>query len=58
MFGKLLGRDEERPAADPYALPVPRRKRNGVYTLRALGDTRVLAMVEAAEAEPSLPLMV
>ncbi|MFE2276499.1 hypothetical protein ACFXAE_04335 [Streptomyces sp. NPDC059454] len=49
MFGKLFGRDAERPAADPYALPVPRRK-NGMYTLRALGDTRVLALVEAADA--------
>ncbi|MEZ3180729.1 hypothetical protein KYY02_19175 [Streptomyces pimonensis] len=49
MFGKLFGRDAERPAADPYALPAPRRK-NGTYTLRALGDTRVLALVEAADA--------
>ncbi len=50
MWGKLFGRDEERPA-DPYALPVSRKeKRNGVYALRALGDTRVLAMVEAARA--------
>jgi hypothetical protein len=49
MFGKLFGRDAERPAADPYALAVPRRK-NGVYPLRALGDTRVLALVEAADA--------
>ncbi|MFE5813830.1 hypothetical protein ACFQ6S_10555 [Streptomyces sp. NPDC056479] len=50
MFGKLFGRGEERPAADPHALPVPRRQRNGMYTLRALGDARVLALVEAAEA--------
>ncbi|MFF0598510.1 hypothetical protein [Streptomyces antibioticus] len=50
MWGKLFGGDEERPA-DPYALPVSRKdKRNGVYKLRALGDTRVLAMVEAARA--------
>lgn len=49
MFGKLFGRDEARPAADPHALSVPRRK-NGVYVLRALGDTRVLAVVEAADA--------
>ncbi|GAA4951506.1 hypothetical protein AB0420_10020 [Streptomyces caelestis] len=49
MFGKLFGREAERPAADPYALPAPRRK-NGTYTLRALGDTRVLALVEAADA--------
>ncbi|MFB7558678.1 hypothetical protein [Streptomyces brevispora] len=50
MFGKLLGRSGERPAADPYALPVPRRQKNGMYTLRALGDVRVLALVEAADA--------
>ncbi|MFI2376217.1 hypothetical protein ACH5AO_14265 [Streptomyces sp. NPDC018964] len=49
MFGKLFGREAERPAADPYALPAPRRK-NGTYPLRALGDTRVLALVEAADA--------
>ncbi|MFF9350257.1 hypothetical protein [Streptomyces sp. NPDC014734] len=50
MFGKLFGRGGERPAADPYALPVPRRQKNGTYTLRALGDVRVLALVEAADA--------
>ncbi|MDH6611739.1 hypothetical protein M2164_007374 [Streptomyces sp. SAI-208] len=50
MFGKLFGRDAERPEANPYALPVPRRQRNGTYPLRALGDTRVLALVEAADA--------
>jgi hypothetical protein len=50
MFGKLFGRDAERPDADPYALPVPRRQKNGTYPLRALGDTRVLALVEAADA--------
>ncbi|WP_053913860.1 hypothetical protein [Streptomyces sp. TP-A0875] len=50
MFGKLFGRGAERPAAHPYALPAPARRRNGTYTLRALGDTRVLALVEAAEA--------
>ena len=50
MFGKLFGRDAERPMADPHALPVPRRPKNGVYALRALGDTRVLALVEAADA--------
>ncbi|MFJ7195588.1 MULTISPECIES: hypothetical protein [unclassified Streptomyces] len=50
MFGKLFGGGGERPAADPHALPVPRRRRNGTYTLRALGDVRVLALVEAAEA--------
>ncbi|MEV5604732.1 hypothetical protein AB0L33_25165 [Streptomyces sp. NPDC052299] len=47
MFGKLFGRAEERPAAGPYALPAP-HKQNGMYTLRALGDTRVLALVGAA----------
>ncbi|MCX3290159.1 hypothetical protein OR263_26175 [Streptomyces sp. NEAU-H22] len=50
MFGKLFGRSAERPAADPYALPAPRRQKNGMYTLRALGDTRVLALIEAADA--------
>jgi hypothetical protein len=50
MFGRLFGRGEERPAEDPHALPVPRRQRNGTYTLRALGDARVLALVEAADA--------
>ncbi|MFF2849763.1 hypothetical protein ACFVT5_26005 [Streptomyces sp. NPDC058001] len=50
MFGKLFGGGGERPAADPYALPVPRRQKNGMYTLRALGDRRVLALVEAADA--------
>ncbi|WP_406447988.1 hypothetical protein OG782_03935 [Streptomyces sp. NBC_00876] len=50
MFGKFFGRGGERPEADPHALPVPRRQKNGMYTLRALGDTRVLAAVEAAGA--------
>lgn len=50
MFGRLFGRGGERPEADPHALPVPRRQRNGTYTLRALGDARVLALVEAARA--------
>lgn len=50
MFGKLFGKGGERPAADPHALPAPRRQKNGMYTLRALGDTRVLALVEAADA--------
>ncbi|MET8163623.1 hypothetical protein ABZT34_05085 [Streptomyces sp. NPDC005329] len=50
MFGKLFGRGAERPVADPHALPVPRRQKNGMYTLRALGDARVLALVRAAEA--------
>ncbi|MFG2662432.1 hypothetical protein ACGFXD_46030, partial [Streptomyces sp. NPDC048425] len=50
MFDKLFGRSGERPAADPHALPVPRRQKNGMYELRALGDTRVLALVEAADS--------
>lgn len=50
MFGKLFGRGAGRPVADPHALPVPRRQKNGMYTLRALGDARVLALVEAAGA--------
>jgi hypothetical protein len=49
MFGKLFGRGGQRPEADPHALPAP-GKRNGVYPLRALGDGRVLVLVEAAEA--------
>ncbi|MEU9335508.1 hypothetical protein AB0D49_20390 [Streptomyces sp. NPDC048290] len=49
MFGKLFGRDGERPAADTYALPVPGTRRSGVHPLRALGDTRVMALVRAAE---------
>ncbi|MEE1665347.1 hypothetical protein RCR19_07430 [Streptomyces sp. WAC07094] len=48
MFDRLFGRGGERSAADPHALPAPRRTRNGMYTLRALGDSRVLALVEAA----------
>ncbi|MGW4558141.1 hypothetical protein ACWEP2_37150 [Streptomyces sp. NPDC004279] len=48
MFDRLFGRGGERSTADPYALPAPRRTRNGMYTLRALGDSRVLALVEAA----------
>ncbi|MFJ9931178.1 MULTISPECIES: hypothetical protein [Streptomyces] len=50
MFDKLFGRGGERPAADPHALPVPRWQRNGMYTLRALGDARVLTLVDAAAA--------
>ncbi|MFD3530693.1 hypothetical protein [Streptomyces sp. NPDC058664] len=50
MFGKVFGRGAESPAADPHALPVPRRQKSGMYTLRALGDRRVLALVEAADA--------
>ncbi|CAK7286451.1 hypothetical protein AB0N77_33205 [Streptomyces misionensis] len=48
MFDKLFGRDGGRPAADPHALPAPRWQKNGMYTLRALGDARVLTLVEAA----------
>lgn len=52
MFGKLWGRGgRERPEADPYALPVPRRQKDGTYTLRALGDTRVLALTDAVRAD-------
>lgn len=47
MFRKLFGGGEKKPAADPYALPA--RRRNGMYTLDALGDVRVLALVQAAE---------
>ncbi|MCX4552676.1 hypothetical protein [Streptomyces sp. NBC_01500] len=50
MFGKLFGRSGERPAADPHALPVTRRQKDGTYKVRALGDARVLALVEAADA--------
>ncbi|MFD7288306.1 hypothetical protein [Streptomyces sp. NPDC059863] len=50
MFGKLFGGGGERPAVDPHALPVPHRRKHGMYTLRALGDKRVLALVEAADA--------
>ena len=50
MLGRLFGRGAERPVADPHALPVPRRHKNGMYTLHALGDARVLALVEAAQA--------
>jgi hypothetical protein len=50
MFGKLFGRGTGRAAADPHALPAPPRPKNGMYELRALGDARVLALVEAAGA--------
>ncbi|MGC0372824.1 hypothetical protein [Streptomyces sp. SAI-229] len=50
MFGRLFGGGAERAAADPHVLPAPRRQRNGTYALRALGDARVLALVEAADA--------
>ncbi|KJK40679.1 hypothetical protein UK15_06440 [Streptomyces variegatus] len=50
MFGRLFGRGAERPEGDPHILPVPRRQKNGMYTLRALGDTWVLALIEAADA--------
>lgn len=49
MLGKLFGRSAAS-AEDPHALPVPRRPRGGVYKLEALGDARVLALVEAARA--------
>lgn len=50
MLGRLFGRGAGSGPADPYALPAPRRQKNGMYELRALGDTRVLALVEAARA--------
>ncbi|MFJ4685206.1 hypothetical protein ACIQNG_05010 [Streptomyces sp. NPDC091377] len=50
MLGKLFGRGAERPPADPHAIPVRGRRRNGTYLLIALGDIRVLGLVEAAEA--------
>ncbi|MGW0970754.1 hypothetical protein [Streptomyces sp. NPDC002516] len=49
MWGRLFGRNAERPAADPHALPVLRRGKNGMHTLRTLGDVRVCALVGAAE---------
>ncbi|MFF4274490.1 hypothetical protein [Streptomyces sp. NPDC001536] len=49
MLGKLFGRNTERPAAHSHALP-PRKQKHGTYALRALGDARVLALVEAADA--------
>ncbi|MCH5676557.1 hypothetical protein [Streptomyces gilvus] len=48
MLGKLFGRGGARPEADPHALPAPRL--GGMYKLQALGDARVLALVEAAQA--------
>jgi hypothetical protein len=52
MFDKLFGRGGAgRPAADPHALPVPRRQKNGMYTLRALGDARVLALTSAVKSD-------
>ncbi|MEU9402172.1 hypothetical protein [Streptomyces sp. NPDC048242] len=47
MFGKLFG-GGKRTEANPFALPAPRGNR--VYALDALGDVRVLAAVQAAEA--------
>ncbi|MFD8914279.1 hypothetical protein [Streptomyces sp. NPDC059575] len=47
MLGKLFG-GGKRAEANPFALPAPRGNR--VYTLDALGDVRVLAAVQAAEA--------
>lgn len=49
MLGKLFGRGAERSAAHSHALP-PRKQKHGTYALRALGDARVLALVEAADA--------
>ncbi|MFI2410653.1 hypothetical protein [Streptomyces sp. NPDC018947] len=50
MFGRLFGGGARRPEAGPHALPAARRRGNGTYALRALGDRRVLALVEAADA--------
>lgn len=50
MLGRLFGRGAETTAAHPHALAVPSKKKHGTYALRALGDTRVLALVEAADA--------
>ncbi|ANS62297.1 hypothetical protein SLINC_0073 [Streptomyces lincolnensis] len=50
MLGRLFGRGAERTAAHPHALPVAGKRKHGTYALRALGDTRVLALVEAADA--------
>jgi hypothetical protein len=50
MLGRLMGRGGGQKAADPYALPVPGRRKNGVYALRALGDVRVAALTDAARA--------
>ncbi|MFI2645717.1 hypothetical protein [Streptomyces sp. NPDC018610] len=47
MFRKLFGGGEKRPEPNPYALTA--RRRSGVYTLDALGDVRVLALVQACE---------
>ncbi|QIY66682.1 hypothetical protein HEP85_41035 [Streptomyces sp. RPA4-2] len=49
MFERLLSGRRERPA-DPHASRAPRRLMNGMYRLRALGDTRVLALTEAARS--------
>ncbi|SDK94319.1 hypothetical protein [Streptomyces indicus] len=49
MLGKLFGRGEDRPAGEAHVL-APRKGKHGVSTLRALGDARVLAAVEAADA--------
>ncbi|MGW0084808.1 hypothetical protein [Streptomyces sp. NPDC003393] len=50
MFGRLFGKGGGGRPADPHALPAPRTRKNGMYTLHALGDARVLALVEAAGA--------
>ncbi|MFI6942106.1 hypothetical protein ACIBI4_22770 [Streptomyces sp. NPDC050418] len=49
MLGKLFGRGEGGPAGDAQVL-APVKGKHGVRTLRALGDPRVLALVEAADA--------
>ncbi|MCF3962531.1 hypothetical protein [Streptomyces fuscigenes] len=50
MLGRLFGRRGERPGADADALAAPPRRRNGMYTLEALGDRRVQALLAAAGA--------
>ncbi|WP_415951194.1 hypothetical protein [Streptomyces sp. KLOTTS4A1] len=52
MLGKLFGRGEGRSGggAGEASVLAPRKGKHGVKTLRALGDPRVLAAVEAADA--------
>ncbi|WP_329122255.1 hypothetical protein [Streptomyces sp. NBC_01465] len=50
MLGKLFGRGGESAQAGPHVLPAPRKRKNGMYELRALGDRRVLDVVEAADS--------
>ncbi|MFD6417996.1 hypothetical protein [Streptomyces sp. NPDC060194] len=50
MFRRLFGGGGEAPPESPYALAPERAGRGGMYTLRAMGDTRVLAAEDAAAA--------